>query len=94
MILVAYDISNNNVRNAVIKVLRGMGFYRIQKSVFVGDIEWKVFKSIIKHANIFIDIKTDIISCYYINKDNYENAITLGNFEDNYFANLEDFIIF
>ena len=94
MILVAYDISNNSIRNTRIKLLRGMGFYRVQKSVFVGDIKWKVFKGIIKQANFFINPETDIISCYHLNQDDYDKSITLGNFKDPYFADLEDFMFF
>ena len=31
-----YDISKNKIRNNVIKALKRNGFYRIQKSVFLG----------------------------------------------------------
>ncbi|GIV28186.1 MAG: hypothetical protein KatS3mg027_2000 [Bacteroidia bacterium] len=35
-ILVFYDISEDRVRNEMVKVLKRCGFYRIQKSVFMG----------------------------------------------------------
>ncbi len=34
--LILYDISNNKSRNLVVKQLKRSGFYRIQKSVFMG----------------------------------------------------------
>ncbi len=34
--LVAYDISNNKLRNRTVKRLKQTGLYRIQKSVFAG----------------------------------------------------------
>jgi len=34
--LVLYDISDNKIRNNVVKILKANGLYRIQKSVFLG----------------------------------------------------------
>ena len=34
--LILYDITNNKSRNLVVKQLKRAGFYRIQKSVFMG----------------------------------------------------------
>ena len=94
MVLMAYDISKNSTRNNLIKLLREMGFYRIQKSVFIGEVKWKVLRTRIKEAALFIDPKKDIVSCFHLNQDNFEESITLGEYKDNYFIDLEEFYIF
>jgi CRISPR-associated protein Cas2 len=94
MVLVAYDISKNSTRNNLIKLLRGSGFYRIQKSVFIGEVSWKTSRIIINKIGLFIDPKKDIISCFHLNQDNFEESITLGKYKDDYFLDLEEFNIF
>jgi len=39
LILVIYDISDNHSRNGIIKKLRHLGLYRVQKSAFIGDLK-------------------------------------------------------
>lgn len=94
MVLVAYDISRNRHRNNFIRVLRGMGFIRIQKSVFTGELSWKIARKVIKYAMIFLDPKTDVVTCFHINTDDYENSISFGGFEDEYFEDIKDLNIF
>ena len=94
MVIIAYDISKNRTRNLMVKFLRTLGLYRIQNSVFIGDVNWKLLKSSIKKLDILINPETDIVSCYYIEKDHFSNGITIGNFKDDYFIAIEDFSIF
>ena len=36
---VIYDITSNKIRNNVIRKCKNVGLYRVQKSVFLGDLE-------------------------------------------------------
>jgi len=58
---VMYDIESNKVRPLIAKYLLAKGCYRIQKSIFLGDIEPEVFNK----------IKTDLaeVQAAYDNND-------------------------
>ena len=43
---VIYDITNNKIRRKIIKICKNIGMYRVQKSVFLGDIEDNDFDEI------------------------------------------------
>ena len=36
-----YDISDDKVRNNIVKIAREYGLYRVQKSVFLGNVNKK-----------------------------------------------------
>ena len=42
LVWVVYDISSNKVRRNAIKACKNVGLYRVQKSVFLGEIEENV----------------------------------------------------
>lgn len=44
--LIFYDISDDRVRNDMVKLLKRCGFYRLQKSVFLGMTSDRGYKSI------------------------------------------------
>ena len=75
--VVAFDISNNRKRNAVVKACRQWGF-RVQKSVFeifmdsskVDDFSEKLLK--------LINPDCDTIRLYPLDKDNDENIVIIG----------------
>lgn len=48
MYYVAYDITDNDIRTAIIQILKNAGFTRIQKSVFCGKISGQQKKDIIE----------------------------------------------
>ncbi|NLL06134.1 MAG: CRISPR-associated endonuclease Cas2, partial [Clostridiaceae bacterium] len=54
---VIYDIISNKTRNNIIKKCKNVGLYRVQKSVFLGDLE----------DNKFDELKLELDSM--INKD-------------------------
>ena len=41
-----YDISKNKNRNKLIKLAQEYGLYRVQKSVFLGDVEMNLLDEI------------------------------------------------
>lgn len=62
-----YDISNDNVRNEVIRILKDVGFSRIQESVFCGTISSQQKKDLIENIRSKIIDEVDsfllILSC-------------------------------
>jgi CRISPR-associated protein Cas2 len=61
LFFVMYDIENNKVRRQIVKYLLRKGCMRVQKSIFVGDTEHK----------IYAEIKDDLaaVQACYENKD-------------------------
>lgn len=59
---VIYDIAENNVRSKVAKICKAYGLYRVQKSVFLGELNTNDLDSIALEAEGLID--TDIDSVY------------------------------
>jgi len=78
LVWIVYDITRNKPRRHIVKALKKNGIRRIQKSVFLGNIE----KS--RLDELFLEIK-DIIfdssdSVYFlpVSKDEIENIKTIG----------------
>jgi CRISPR-associated protein Cas2 len=46
LFFVMYDIENNKVRNQVVKYLLRKGCFRVQKSIFLADLEHAVYQAI------------------------------------------------
>lgn len=59
LVWVMYDIVENKTRNRIIKHCKNTGLYRVQKSVFLGDIE----------QNDFDELKLKIEDCVNLDKD-------------------------
>ncbi|MDR1820387.1 MAG: CRISPR-associated endonuclease Cas2 [Methanobrevibacter sp.] len=56
-----YDISENRSRSSLIKLLRHHGFYRIQKSVFAGDITLDERLDLIDNVEMYLSSERDSI---------------------------------
>lgn len=77
-IWVVYDIKENKIRNRVIKQCEKYGLYRVQKSVFFGNVEDKQvypLKVIIKNI---IDLKEDSVYIFPMNKKHLDEARFIG----------------
>jgi len=62
--LVCFDITDDTVRNRVVKVLKGRG-YRVQKSVFeCPDLSEKQFLKLKDRLEGLIDLTTDNVRYY------------------------------
>lgn len=59
---VIYDITENKVRNRMVKICKAYGLYRVQKSVFLGELNKNDSDSIALEAEGLID--TDVDSVY------------------------------
>lgn len=58
---VAYDISDNKVRNHLINLLRHFGLYRVQKSFFAGNLNLTERINLADELEIFLSSSKDSI---------------------------------
>ena len=58
---VIYDISSDKIRRKVIKVCKNTGLYRVQKSVFLGEIEENDFDELKLIIEDLIDLDNDSV---------------------------------
>ncbi|MGL5202981.1 MAG: CRISPR-associated endonuclease Cas2 [Cetobacterium sp.] len=70
-----YDITDNNVRNRFIKLLRNLGCLRVQKSVFLGDISEPVLETIESKVLNIINTTSDSVYIFPICQREYRNSI-------------------
>jgi len=61
LVLVAYDIAETQNRNELIKYLRSFGLYRIQKSVFAGELALSDRKDLSTEIEFFLSSDRDSI---------------------------------
>ena len=59
--IVTYDISDNTTRNYLIKKLQSYGLYRIQKSVFAGNLSLKDRLDLAEETASFLSSDKDSI---------------------------------
>ncbi|MFH1428651.1 MAG: CRISPR-associated endonuclease Cas2 [Candidatus Margulisiibacteriota bacterium] len=72
------DISEDKVRNKLVKECKKVGMYRVQKSVFLGDIENPDVKTIKQFADSIIDHETDSVYIFPMCEADFKRASYLG----------------
>lgn len=77
--MVSYDVSNDKVRRLVSDYLKNIGFVRIQKSVFLGEVKLEIYEKMTSYIDTLINKKSDSICCIPISKNNYYNILSMGN---------------
>lgn len=73
-----YDISENKVRNKIVKKCKNIGLYRVQKSVFLGDISNNIIDELKIYSQRIIDYSTDSVYIFPMCRDDFEKVILLG----------------
>lgn len=86
-IIIFYDISDNKTRNTISSFLLNVGFKRIQKSVFFGELNKKEKEELIKKLNK--TIKEDSLAIIEICSSCYEKIKKIGEVES---FNYPDFL--
>ena len=61
LVWVIYDIVENKVRTKIVNICKGVGLYRVQKSVFLGDLGSNARDSIILEFESIIDPLLDLL---------------------------------
>ena len=73
-----YDISSTKVRNRVIRFCKNIGLYRVQKSVFLGDINSNEIDELKVQSEEIIDPETDSVYIFPMCEADFKKAILLG----------------
>lgn len=81
-LMVVYDISNDKARNKIVKKCKEVGLYRIQKSIFLGEVSKEKVFHLKKFIEDKIDKETDSVYLININKKEINEGIYLGNIFD------------
>lgn len=55
LVWVIYDISENKIRNKIVKICKKYGLYRVQKSAFLGDLNNNQWDSLAIECEDFIE---------------------------------------
>lgn len=74
----AYDIKDNRIRKKVIESIQNLGFVRIQKSIFLGDIDKKKYLSLQITIGNIIDFQEDSILIFPQCQEDFHESIFLS----------------
>jgi CRISPR-associated protein Cas2 len=77
-VLVAYDISDNRRRFEAAERLKGMGFVRLQKSLYIARGGSALAKDAYRALLRIIDRSTDSVFIVVIPGESFEKALTYG----------------
>ncbi len=73
-----YDISSDKARKKVSDACKNMGLYRVQKSVFLGDLNSNRVDEIVELSRELINPKTDSLYVMPMCKDDFSKVQILG----------------
>ena len=76
---VIYDITVDKDRTKVAKMCKNAGLYRVQKSVFLGDIEKNRLDELHLECEEHIDEETDSLYIFPMCEDDFRKIKTAGN---------------
>ena len=75
---VIYDISKDKTRNKVAKLCLEAGIYRVQKSVFLGDLNSTQLKELKISIEDIYNADEDSIYIFPMCKDDFKSCVLLG----------------
>ena len=78
LLWVVYDIEQNRTRNKVAKACLDVGIYRVQKSVFLGDLELNQIDELTLKIQHLIDENKDSVYIFPLCKDDFAKVKLLG----------------
>jgi CRISPR-associated protein Cas2 len=73
-----YDISKTKTRNKIVKYCKNIGLYRVQKSVFLGNISKNEIDCLKLQSEEVIDNDTDCVYIFPMCEEDFKKAILLG----------------
>lgn len=76
---VMYDISDNKIRNRAIKACKNKGLYRVQKSIFLGELNKNDKDELKIIMEKLIDEATDSIYIFPTNNQYIYDTDIIGN---------------
>ncbi len=78
LIWVIYDIVSNKTRNSIIKRCKNVGLYRVQKSVFLGELEDNQLDELKLIFQDLINNEKDSVYVFPMSKTELNKAGLLG----------------
>lgn len=78
MVWVVYDIGDNNARKKVARICLDKGLYRVQKSVFLGNLNANERDSLAIECEEEIDTDVDSVYVFPMDDDSFKKVKLLG----------------
>lgn len=75
---IIYDIAKDRTRRKVAKAILGKGLYRVQKSVYLGDIDSNRLDEILLESAELMDDETDSVYAFPMCEDDFRKVRILG----------------
>jgi CRISPR-associated protein Cas2 len=73
-----YDISDDKTRRKIIKIAQTSGLYRVQKSVFLGNIDSNTMDEAVLQSEELMNEKTDSLYVFPMCKQDFKSVILKG----------------
>lgn len=73
-----YDISSNKIRSKVAKLCQQYGLYRVQKSVFLGDMPSNRIDELVLHSEELLDTESDSLYVFPMCRKDFAAVRTVG----------------
>ena len=89
LVWVVYDIVEDKVRNRVAKECKKAGLYRVQKSIFLGKLNWNRFDELGQKCLELIDEKSDSVYIFPFSQENFRKIAVIGQGFDKKLVNDE-----
>jgi CRISPR-associated protein Cas2 len=77
-----YDITDDRIREKIIKICKGYGLYRVQKSVFLGNLNKNELDSLALECKEVIDLEIDSVYVFPMCDDDFKKVKLLGKVFD------------
>ena len=78
LVWVMYDIADDKIRRKARKICKNVGLYRVQKSIFLGDIEENDFDEVKLRLEDTVDLKNDSVYVFTMSKKELNKAGLIG----------------
>ena len=78
LVWVMYDIADDKIRRKAIEICKNVGLYRVQKSIFLGDIEENDFDEVKLRLEDTVDLKNDSVYVFTMSKKELNKAGLIG----------------
>lgn len=75
---VLYDISKNRTRTKIARRCLDFGLYRVQKSVFLGDVPPNRVEEILLFSRELLNLKTDAVYVFPMGREDFDKVRIVG----------------
>jgi len=78
MVWVVYDITENKIRSRIARICLNKGLYRVQKSVFLGNLNHNERDSLALECEEIIDPDVDSVYVFPMDNKSFKQVTLLG----------------